>query len=134
MVKITSAHNLKFCSAALASPVACIPRFQVSEGEMESSPGLEVSTSILVKDHVSRNKVVKFFFLWLFVLFRVLFRTVTEPPTASSCSSFMVMVQGMVCWIFVKFFFIIPVAPIITTGSVLAIFSCRDLFTSFLRS
>ena len=63
---------------------------------------------------------------------RALFRTVTEPRTASNCSSFVVIFPGMVLNITVRFFVIITEAPTIT-GTTVTFFSFQDFFTSFLR-
>ena len=45
---------------------------------------------------------------------RALFKIFTEPLTASTCSSFVVIFPGMIFKYSVRVFFVIPVAPTIT--------------------
>ena len=106
---------------------------QVSECGMESSQcGLKASTFISVRGHDSWTKLWSFLFS-KFCVEGSLFSIITEPWTASNCSSFVVIFPGMVFHVSVRFFVIIPRAPTIT-GTTLAFFSFLDLFTSFLRS
>ena len=85
-------------------------------------PGLEVSTFVSVKDCDSWPKLCC---SQSFVP-RDLFRIITETRTASNCLSFVVMFPGMVCRIFVRFFFIIPVAPIIIS-TIPELFNFQDI-------
>ena len=91
-------------------------------------PGLKVSTSAHFMDQAVQLCCSQGF------VPRALFRIVTEPLTAFSCTSFVVIFLGMVFKISVRCFVIIPVAPIITGGAILKLFSFQDLLISFLRS
>ena len=64
---------------------------------------------------------------------RALFRIFTEPLTASTCSSFVVIFPGIIFKYSVMVFFIIPVAPTIT-GTISAFLNFHILLTSFFRS
>ena len=64
---------------------------------------------------------------------RALFTIFTEPLTASTCTSFVVIFPGMIFKCSVRVFFLIP-AALTTTGIISAFFNFYILMTSFFRS